>query len=209
MKNVYRIGTWSAFLAFGATSAFTVVQILQVIGVLKYPWDEIFIYSTSQCIAIPFVLAILALHYVTPGDKKFFSHAALIFAVVYMIFVTANYVVQLTTVIPMTLRGEADGIRVLVQTPHSLFWDFDAIGYIAMGFCAAFSVPVFQKTGLQKWVRISFIVHAATTPVIGFVYFYPVFSTDLLLLGLPWAFSAPTFLLFLALHFKAGTKRFG
>ena len=40
-------------------------------------------------------------------------------------FGTANYVIQLTTVIPAKLRGTADTVRLLEQTPHSLLWDFD------------------------------------------------------------------------------------
>ncbi|HEX8677700.1 MAG TPA: hypothetical protein VF700_10800, partial [Segetibacter sp.] len=62
--------------------------------------------------------------------KKIWSHAALLFTLMYVVFVTANYVVQLAIVIPMTLKGAADKVRILSQTPHSLFWDFDAIGYI-------------------------------------------------------------------------------
>lgn len=64
----------------------------------------------------------LALHYAAPADKKIWSHAALLFTVMYVIFVTANYVVQLATVIPMTIKGTADEIRILNQTPHSLFF---------------------------------------------------------------------------------------
>ncbi len=43
----------------------------------------------------------------------------LVFTIVYAIFVTANYVVQLTTVIPAKLEGALEAIRVLEQTPHS------------------------------------------------------------------------------------------
>ena len=148
------------------------------------------------------MIEMLALHYVTPSDKKFWSHAALIFTVMYVVFVTANYVVQLATVIPMTLKGAADQIQILTQTPHSLFWDFDAIGYICMGLATLFAVPVFEKQGFQKWVRYCFLVHALVTPLIAFVYFYPRFSDKLLLLGIPWAITAPVSMLLLALVFK-------
>jgi hypothetical protein len=63
----------------------------------------------------------LALHYVTADEKKFWSHAALIFSIIYSVFVTANYIVQLATVIPKKLTGGVDEIRVLEQTPHSCF----------------------------------------------------------------------------------------
>lgn len=148
------------------------------------------------------MLEMLALHHVAPANKKYWSHAALIFTVIYVIFVTANYVVQLATVIPMTLKGAAEEIRILNQTPHSLFWDFDAIGYLSMGLATLFAVPVFEKRGFQKWVRYSFLVHALVTPLIAFVYFYPTFSDKLLLLGIPWAITAPASMLLLALMFN-------
>jgi len=104
-KTIHKIGFWSGLIAFMATVAYVIVQLLQVAGALLYPLDEILIYSTSLCIVIPFLLEILALHYITPDEKKFWSHAAVIFSILYAVFVTANYVVQLATVIPSKLKG--------------------------------------------------------------------------------------------------------
>lgn len=203
MKNhIYKIGFYAGIIAFASNAGFVLVQSLQLLGVLTYPYDEILIYGFSLCIVIPFLIEMLALHYATPDDKKIWSHAALIFTVIYTVFVTANYVVQLTTVIPMTVKGAADEINILRQTPHSLFWDFDAIGYICMGLAMLFATPVFEKQGFQKWVRISFLANAAVTPLIAFVYFYPTFSEKLLLLALPWTITAPTAMLILAIMFK-------
>ena len=201
-KTIYKIGFWSGLFAFGATTAYVIVQILQVVGVFNFPMDEILIYGTSLCIVIPFVLEILALHYVTPGEKKIWSHGALIFAVIYAVFVTANYVVQLGTVIPMKLSGASQEIRILEQTPHSLLWDFDALGYIFMGLATLIAVPVFEKHGFQKWVRISFIANALVTPLITIVYFYPLYSEKLLVLGFPWGITAPLAMLLLSIMFK-------
>lgn len=208
MNNpVFKIGYWSALLAFIFTMAFTLVQALQLVGLLSYPWDEILIYGTSLCIVVPFILAMLALHYASSAEKKIWSHAALIFTVVYSIFVTANYVVQLATVIPMTLEGRLGEIRVLAQTPHSLFWNFDAIGYISMGLATLMAIPVFRKKGPEKWVRSAFLVHGLfTTPLIAFVYFYPDYSSTILLLGIPWSVTAPLFMLMLSLFFKRKCK---
>jgi hypothetical protein len=200
-KNVYKAGFWFGIFAFGSNAAFVVVQTLQLLGILRKPYDEIFIYGFSLCIVVPFLLEMLALHYVTPFEKKFWSHAALIFTIMYSVFVTANYVVQLATVIPMTHKGLSDQIRLLVQTPHSLFWDFDAIGYICMGLATLLAIPVFEKKGFQKWVRMSFLANALVTPLIAFVYFYPEFSERLLLLGIPWTITAPMSMLLLAIMF--------
>lgn len=196
-KTLYRIGFWTALVAFVAAFGFSVVQILQVIGLLTYPWDEILIYGFSLFIATPFMLAMLALHYVTPDEKRFWSHAAVLFAVMYAAYVSLNYVVQLTAVIPYAAPDP-----VLVQTPHSLFWTVDALGYIALGLATLFAVPLFARQGLQKWLRWFFLANGLITPLIAFVYFYPNFSTTLLLLGLPWIVTVTGSMLLLALFFR-------
>ncbi len=148
------------------------------------------------------MLSILALHYTVPNEKKIWTHAALLFSIVYVTYVTLNYVVQLGTVIPMTLNGASDEIRILNQSPHSLFWDVDALGYIFLGLATLFAFPVFAKQGLQRWLRWFFLANGLLTPVIAFVYFYPYFSIPLLLLGLPWLITAPGSMLLLALFFR-------
>jgi len=197
-RTLYKIGFWSALVAFVAAAGFSLVQILQIIGIVRYPWDEILIYGFSLFIATPFMLSLLALHYITPDEKRFWSHAAVLFAVMYVIYVTLNYVVQLTAVLPY-----ADPNPALIQTPHSLLWTADALGYITMGLATLFAVPLFAKQGLQKWVRWFFLANGLLTPVLAFVYFYPNFSTTLLLLGTPWIVTAPGSIAVLALFFRS------
>lgn len=199
-SQIWRIGFGAGLLAFGSTVAYGGVQILQVLGVLHFPADERLIYATSLCIVIPFILAMLALHHATPPEKQFWSHAALLLTILYAVFVTANYVVQLATVIPAKLNGSLADIRVLDQTPHSLFWDFDALGYIFMGLAMLLAVPAFEKK--DKGVRRFFMANAAMTPLISIVYFYPTYSNTLLLLGFPWIVTAPGAMLLLTLWFR-------
>ncbi len=203
-KTIYKVGFWSALVAFVAAVGFSVALILQVGGVLVFPWDGILIFGFSLCIATPFMLAILALHYTVPNEKKIWSHAALLFAVIYTVYVTLNYVVQLGTVIPMT--ATADEIRILNQTPHSLFWDVDALGYIFMGLATLFAFPVFAKQGVQRWLRGFFLANGLITPLVAVYYFYPNFSNGLLLLSFPWGITLPGSLLLLALFFSPFRK---
>ena len=126
----------------------------------------------------------------------------MIFATIYAVFVIANYVVQLATVIPAKLRGVAETIRILEQTPHSLFWDYDAVGYIAMGVATLVAVPAIGNVGFERWVRVSLIANTLVTPFISIVYFYPTYSGKLLFLGFPWALTAPLFMLMLALMLR-------
>lgn len=201
MNVAYKIGFRFGLIAFIATVAYIIVQLLQILGILKFPLDEILIYGTSLCISVPFLLAMLALHYCTTVSRKIWSHAAVIFSTIYVVYVVANYVVQLATVIPAKLEGTSAEIKILDQTPHSMFWNFDALGYIFMGLATLVAIPVFEKTGIQKWVRISFAANAAAIPLISIVYFYPDYSEKLLFLGFVWAITAPLSILMLALSF--------
>ena len=202
-RTINEIGYWAGLAAFASAVAYDVVQILQVVGVLRFPLDEILIYGTSLCIVVPFVLEMLALHHLTSHDKRFWTHASVIFATIYAVFVTANYVVQLATVIPAKLRSAAEAIGVLEQTPHSLFWDYDAVGYVAMGLATLVAVPALSNVGFERWVRFSLIANALVTPLISIVYFYPTYSNKLLFLGFPWAITAPLFMLMLALMLRS------
>jgi hypothetical protein len=201
-KTIGEVGYWSGLAACAATVAYAVVQVLQVLGVLRFPLDEILIYGTSLCIVVPFVLEMLALHHLTTPDRRFWTHASLVFTTMYAVFVTANYVVQLATVVPARLRGTADAIRVLEQTPHSMFWDYDAVGYVTMGLATVVAIPALGTVGFERWVRFSFIAHALVTPLISVVYFYPTYSSRLLFLGFPWALTAPLFMLLLAIMLR-------
>jgi hypothetical protein len=206
MVSIGKVGYIAGLTAFAFCVSFVVVQMLQLVGLLVFPLDEILIYGTSLCIAFPFIIEMLAFHHVTPNNRKFWTHAALMFTVIYAVFVTANYSVQLATVIPLKISGSGESVRVLEQSPHSIFWDYDAVGYISMGIAALLSIPALNNSGLERWVRISFTAHALVTPLITIVYFYPHFSDKLLLLGLPWGITAPIFMLLLAILLKRNSR---
>jgi hypothetical protein len=206
-KFICKIGFWFALVAFIASVGYDVVQILQIVGSVNAPLDAILIYGFALGIPVPFLIAMLALHYSAPNDKKFWTHAALLFTVIYTIYVTLNYVVQLATVIPASLGGTLGEIRILDQTPHSLFWDVDALGYIFLGLATLFASFLFVNQGFERWVKWFFVANAAVTPIIGFVYFYPTFSYTLLLLGTPWIITASGSILVLALFFKKQMNR--
>jgi hypothetical protein len=201
-STVARIGFWSGVAACAATLAYDVAQILQMLGVLHFPLDEILIFGTSLCIIIPFVLEMLALHHSTDDSGRFWTQAALIFTTIYAVFGSANYVIQLTTVIPAKLRGTLAAFQVLEQTPHSLLWDFDALAYIAMGIATVLVIPALGHSRVERWARWSCIGNAIATLLACVVYFYPTFSSRVLLLGLPWAATAPLCMFLLAVTIR-------
>ena len=193
-------GYRAALIAFIGGAGYDVAQILQLVGLLGPPWDGILIYGFSLVIAAPFMVAMVALHHVTPPERRFWSHTAVLMSVVYVTYVTLNYVVQLAVVMPR-LTTEAS-LRVLDQTPHSLFWTLDALGYLFLGAATLFAAPALAGSPSRRLVRGFFLANALVTPVIALVYFLPKFSVPLLLLGTPWLFTAPGSFLLLALMFR-------
>jgi hypothetical protein len=152
---VRRVGYRSALVAFIGGAGYDVVQVMQILGLLTPPWDGILIFGFSLLIAVPFMVALVALHHDTPPERRVWSHAALLMSVVYVTYVTLNYVVQLAVVIPhLTTQSSID---VLDQTPHSLFWTLDALGYIFLGAATLFAAPVFAGSPSRRWVRRFFL----------------------------------------------------
>ncbi len=199
-----QLGYRSALVAFVGGAGYDIAQVSQLVGVLTPPWDGILIYGFSFLIAVPFMVALVALHQGTPPERRVWSHAALLMSVVYVTYVSLNYTVQLAVVVPRLTTQSS--IAVLDQTPHSLFWTVDALGYIFLGAATLFAVPVFTGSKPRRWVRRFFLANALVTPVVALVYFYPSFSIPLLLLGSPWMITAPGSFLSLALVFRRETN---
>lgn len=185
-------------MAFSAAAAYVVVQILQVAGVLRNPWGAAGVYATSLGIAIPYAVAMVALYNLTPSEHRFWSGVAVMFAALYAVFATFNYVVQLSVVIPFDSSD-----TIINQSPHTMFWTVDALAYIMLGLSMYFAYRLFWRPGVERWTRGFFLANGAVTPLICVVYFYPIYSNALLVVGNPWAVTALGAMLTLALYFSS------
>ena len=209
-RTIVRIGHWSSWVAFVGAVGYVASVPLQIFKLVSPLRDATIGLGFSLLIPVPFLLALLALHHLVPEDKKFWTHAAVVFGIIYAVYCTLNYVVQLTTVIPAgyswtfeNQQGTPGPLSLLNQTPHSLFWDMDGLGYIFLNIATVFAIPVFKKHGLQRWVRRSFIANGLITPFFAVTYFYPTYSVPVLMLGAPWAITVPGCFLLLALYFRS------
>jgi len=193
-----RLGFFAAAAAFAAMAGYLVAQLMQVAGALGEPLASILIYAFSFCIAPPFLVAMAALHALTPPERRLGAQIGLSFSTLYAAFVLIVYAVQLVTVIPAGLAAE----RVLVMSPHSLFWVLDGLGYVAMGAATLFAGYALPADGLGRWARRLMLANGAVTPLVAFAYLYPHFSTWVLMVGSPWAVTAPGSMLTLAIWFR-------
>jgi hypothetical protein len=110
-------------------------------------------------------------------------------------------------------RGTQGALSLLNQTPHSLFWDVDALGYVFLSLATLAASPVFEKHDLERWVRRFFVANGAIIPLFCVTYFSPGYSVPQLIIGgLPWCIITPGSLFVLAMFFRrrlAGTRRTG
>lgn len=208
-KTVSKIGYWSAIVAFVGAVGYVVSVPLQILNLVTPLQDSIIAFGFSLIIPVPFLLAMFALDFLVSEEKKFWTRIAIAFAIIYTTYCTLNYVVQLVTVIPAgyvwtfkNQQGTMGPLTLLNQTPHSLFWDIDALGYIFLSLATLFAFPVFGKHGLEKWIRLFFLANGLDIPLSVIVYFYPGFSVPQLLLGLPWGILVPGCMLLLSFYFK-------
>ena len=214
--EVARFGFWSALVALAGAVGYIVSVPLQTFNVVGPLQDSVIAFASSLIIPTPFLLAMLALHHLVPTEKKFWTHAAVLLAVVYTTYNTLNYVVQLVTVIPAGYswtfedqQGTIGPLSLLNQTPHSLFWDVDGLGYIFLNLATLLAVPALEKCGAQRWVRSFFLANALITPLFAITYFSPTYSVPVLMLGgIPWAITVPGCLLSLALFLRRESRAF-
>src|SRR5207244_3805967 len=98
-------------------------------------------------------------------------------------------------------QGTQGPLSLLNQTPHSLFWDVDALGYVFLSLATLAAFPTFEDRGLEKWVRRFFLANGLIIPLFCITYFYPGYSVAQLMFGLPWGITVPGSLLVLSLFY--------
>ena len=197
MKTVARIGYWSALGAFLAAAGYSVVQILQVIGVLTFPVDEISIFAFSILIPVPFVISLVSLHHTLPEEKRIWSHIAIMLGVMYAVLVSIVYPTQLALVIPARLTGKGDSVQFLMVSKGTFMWVMDGAGYILMGLATLFAAGSFIGNSSQRWLRWFLIANGLLDPLIIAIYIFP----GLILFGSLWIVTAPGSMLLLARYF--------
>ncbi len=90
----------------------------------------------------------------------------------------------------------------------SVFWALEILGYGFMSLAALFVSPVFQKVGIENWIRWLFIVNGifAMTAVTGYVLTAnPLHIVGLLSVGV-WSITFPVATTLLAILFKRAER---
>lgn len=207
-----KLGYWSAFFA----SLFSIIYIigqlaewLNLLGSGGGPENAstaiglIVLLVPSLLLAPSFALMILCAHYYAPEEKKVWSHAGIMFAVIYAVMVSINYYVQLTLVVPHMMRGEIESIRVFLFTPFDSFiYSVDVLGYSFMSLSTLFTAFIFSNQGLEKTAKYFLIANGLLIPFLLLqIYYHPLIWPASL-----WSITFPGATITLAIIFKRNGK---
>jgi hypothetical protein len=197
--TIRNAGFWAAVAALAGAIGYILSVLLQVMSMLSPTQDAVVAFVSSLAIAPSLLVAVVALHYTVPPEKRFWTHVAVQLATV-----------QLATVLPAGYSwtftdpaGTPRPLSVLNQTPHSLMWDVDGLAYIFLNLSTLFAARAFELHGPQRVIRRVFLANASITPLFAIAYFWPHFSVPILLLGgIPWSITVPASMLALTIFFR-------
>lgn len=190
-----RFGPVAAFAAAAAAIAYDIPQILQLLGVLRDPWDRILIFASSLALAPAFVLATVAAHVAAPRELRVWSLSALALAILYAADVSQVYVVQLGAVIQNDLRGAGQLTAFAACCgPRMPMTAIDLLGYTYMSGSTLLLAPAFPGGNVRRWLRLALIVNGLLAPLIFGQLLWP----WLIYAASPWIVTFPLAMLLLA-----------
>jgi hypothetical protein len=199
-----QLGFWSAVVAAISSTAFMLGAALGIFGVLGHPWDAAASLVPSIILAPSLVSLFVSVHHSVPVEKRVWSHAAVAFACVYAPLCTVAYVVELSVVQPLVLRGQADQVALITLSqygtqPNTVFSAADGLGYAFLSLACLFAAPIFGGNRLERWIRWMLIgTGVMGVPTILTYFVNPAF----LWVTTPWGITVPGFSALLAIYFK-------
>lgn len=193
-----RLGFWAAIAAFAVSAGYVVSQLLQIAGLLPFPWDDIGIYGFSMFIPLAVIAALAALYHEVPEPRRVWVHVGLALAVLYGALVTVVYPTQLAVVIPARLTGEGTAIQHLTLATGGFLWAVDGAGYIVLGLATLFTAGAFAGDPDAAWLRRFLIANGLVSLVVAAIMAVPA----LFPFGALWIVTAPGSFLLLARYFR-------
>jgi hypothetical protein len=168
-RAVRLVGFWSAAVAAIVTIAYAIVQPFTA---PPGEWHGMAAYAASfnpisltwlyLMFLLPptFVVVMVSIHQATPEDGRIWTHLGVVFACLYAAIETVNYGLQLLAVSPSIQSGETEGLAFFAFTnPHGFFAALETVSYPLMLLALLFAAPVFRGSGLERWIRWTFVAN--------------------------------------------------
>ena len=170
------VGFWSAVLATVFSITYDVGQLAEWFGWLgsgggaensSTPLGLVILLTPSLLLGSSFLVLMVAVHQITPQERRVWSHAAVAFATIYTALISINYFVQLTWVAPRLARGQIAGLEAFLFKPFDSFlYAVDLLGYGFMSLATLFAANVFTGKGLERVARVFLIANGLLIPFI-------------------------------------------
>jgi hypothetical protein len=197
-----RLGFWSGMLAAGFSLAFSIASVPVLLGAVGPPWDNVLTLVPSLLLAPALLVLMVCVHDRAPDHQQLWSRLGLTFGGLYAALVSTVYVVELTVVEPLIVRGETDRAGLLTIDPGGVLNAIDGLGYIFLCMALLSLAPLFAGTRVQRWIRWFLLTNGAAMLPIALTYFV---DRAFLLLAAPlWVIAMPTVTLLLAVWFRRG-----
>lgn len=125
----------------------------------RFPRDYYWMYPGILA-SLMYLIMMVSIHHFTSPERKLFSLAGLVFALISTLIIALDYFVQVSFIHPSLLAGETEGIAMLSQfNPHGIFIILEEAGFVAMNISFFCLVPIFSNSvRLEKSIRIIFII---------------------------------------------------
>jgi len=136
-----------------------------------YPRDYYWMYlAVFQLFA--FIIFIVSIHNNAPAEKKIFSSSGVVFALISVIVLLADYFIQFAVVPVSVMKGETEGISLLTQyNGHGIFIALEELGYFTMSISLFFIAPVFPPVkGLNQSIRLVLLIPFVLN-VLSFIFY--------------------------------------
>jgi hypothetical protein len=184
-------------LAAGFSVVFSVASVPVLLGAVGPPWDNVLTLLPSLLLAPALLVLLVCVHDAAPEPQRLWSRLGVTFGGAYAALVSTVYVVQLTVVEPLIVRGEADRAGLLTIDPGGVLNAIDGLGYIFLCMAMVSLAPLFAGTQLQRWIRWFLLANGAAVVPIALTYF--VDRVFLVLVAPVWAIAMPTVAVLLAM----------
>lgn len=116
-------------------------------------------------LAAGFAVYFIALHLLAKKEDKLYSLTALVFISVFTSLIFLNYIIQTTLVPHLALNYVPEYGPILSSltmcNPGSIGWALEMYGWAVLGLATIFIAMLFKKGGLEKTLKLFFILNGA------------------------------------------------
>ena len=171
-KLARNVGFWSSGAA-GVILALSMIAFL-VLG----PWISMAVYAADPnplkigiwvlflLLTLATVLAVAAVHTLTPERLRLWSLSAFGFAVAYAAICAANCVIQFTFVQQRSLNGDLTGLEAWASaSPNSALFATDQLAFFFQGLATLLLAPLLGGSLILNVVKWQFVVNGVFTAI--------------------------------------------